>query len=239
MYCAFSEMQFVFGILHELVNCWTPGRGWSAPTLPTQRQEANLGYDTMIKGPVRTLYFQFKVPEKITTSRGKYWSDFGGPYYRFDIWPNDRSHQHNSLVDLAKKDLRNKVYYCSPAFHTEKEFSEHYRNKRIAQKSIYVDCGTLQTIADGERHDICYTLEPLKQSVMHSEEYPIKALELEGLRESAKSAESYEDIHECLRMVGEKFAIDTGDAESTMERFERISNQLLMKQNLNLVLLGE
>lgn len=74
MDCCFSETQFAFGIMRELTNrCWPTKKGWLPPGFPTQRQERDSGYDVRIEGPVRTLFFQFKVPQKITRSNGREW----------------------------------------------------------------------------------------------------------------------------------------------------------------------
>ncbi len=43
MDCQFSEMQFVVGLLCELMNDLNPDRGWSAPFLPTQIKEKDFG----------------------------------------------------------------------------------------------------------------------------------------------------------------------------------------------------
>lgn len=79
MKCEFSETRFVFGILHELANrCFATGRGWKAPNLPTQGEEKELGYDVEITGAVRSIFFQFKIPEKRllqTRNTGTKWVD--------------------------------------------------------------------------------------------------------------------------------------------------------------------
>lgn len=240
MKCEFSEMQFVFGIMNELVNrCWSTRKGWMAPKFPSQRQEKELGYDVKIKGAVRTLFFQFKVPEKKTTSKGKYWTTFWGPYYEFQIWPDNVTHQHNELVALANSDPRHKVYYCSPGFHTNAEFEENYRCKTISQKSIYVPCKTLHTISGDTKHNICYTLQPTRIHKMHSEEFSINAFDLKELEMDIESAESYENVRECLSHVAETFSIDIGYVDDDIERYDKIANYLLMNQNLFMILLGE
>lgn len=42
MRCKFSETQFAFGILNELVTrCWKSEKGWTTLRLPTQKKEKN------------------------------------------------------------------------------------------------------------------------------------------------------------------------------------------------------
>lgn len=240
MRCEFSETQFAYSIIHELTNHhWIPGKAWSAPFMPTQRKELDLGYDFEIHGPVRTVFFQFKVPEKITTPRGEYWKEFWEPYYIFKIWPDNRTHQHNLLVSLANKDPHNKVYYCSPGFHTQREYSKYYRKEIISDRSIYIPCGKLHSIRGADKHDICYTMEPSRNYRMHSEEYPIEAFDITEFMLDVEEARPYENINECLSRIEEEFSISARNAETTIERFNQIANQLLMKENLNLVLFGQ
>lgn len=240
MKCEFSETQFVFGIMTELANrCWTTKKGWKAPNFPTQRQEKNLGYDVKIKGAVRNLFFQFKVPEKKTTSKGKYWKKFGGPYYEFQIWPDDTTHQHNDLVTLANSDPHNKVYYCSPGFHTFKEFEENYSHKTIASKSIYVPCNALPKISGNEKHNISYALGTQRIYKMHSEEFSIEAFDIEGLAADIEKADSYENVHECLIHIAEMFSIDVRNINDDIKMYDEIANYLVMNKNLFMILLGE
>lgn len=240
MKCEFSETQFVFGIMKELADrWWTTGRGWKAPNFPTQRQEKELGYDVKIKGAVRTLFFQFKVPEKKITSKGKYWTIFGGSYYEFQIWPDDTTHQHNELVTLANSDPRDKVYYCSPGFHTNDEFEENYSQKTISKKSIYVPCKTLPKISGNAKHSISYTIEPVRKYKMHSDEFSIEAFDIEELEADIENADSYENVHECLIHIAEKFSIDIRNVDNDIKMYDEIANYLVMNNNLFMILLGE
>lgn len=238
MKCLFSEIQFAFGVMNELVNYYfKPQKVWGVPMFPTQRKEKYVGYDVGIKGPVRTLFFQFKVPEKKTTSKGKYWRSFGGPYYEFKIWPDNLTHQHNELVDLAK-DLRHEVYYCAPGFHTDEGFEEYYQNIMISKKSIYVPCTRLPKIKGNDEHDISYTLEPYRISLMHSDESVIQSFNLEELKIHSKSVDSYENVHECLLHIAKIFSIDVRYADGDREMFNEIAYYLLINKNLNMVLLS-
>lgn len=67
MKCEFSETQFVFGVMNELVNNYLQKKsGWTALYFPTQRKEMRLGYDVKIKNPVRTrsVFFNLKFQKK-------------------------------------------------------------------------------------------------------------------------------------------------------------------------------
>ena len=43
MRCQFSEMQFVFGVLREIVQKLNPPKGWTTIQIPTQREELEVG----------------------------------------------------------------------------------------------------------------------------------------------------------------------------------------------------
>lgn len=240
MKCEFSETQFTFGIMRELANrCYTTGRGWKAPFFPTQRQEKTLGYDCAVEGPVRNVFFQFKVPEKKTQSKALYWNEMNGPYFQIKIWPDKLSPQHNNLRDLARKDPKNKVYYCAPRFHTNREYGDNYMNETIAQNSVYIACGSLKPIAGNDEHNICYTEDPHVRHVMHSEPLYIKGLTLQELEADIEKAPAYQNIMECLRSVAERFSIDIKDRENANNMYDEIANHLLVKENIIFVLMGK
>lgn len=240
MKCEFSETQFVFGIMSELVNrCWGKNKGWQTPFFPTQRQEKTLGYDANINGTTRVLFFQYKVPEKMITRKAKHWKAFGMPYYEFHLWPDDISHQHNKLVELANADPRNRVYYCSPGFNTVKEFEHNYYNNTISKKSIYVPCKTLAKISGNDKHDICYTLEPARIHKMYSEEKTIKAFDIDELMADIESGDSYINAHDCLINIANYFSIDVSKVQDDVKMYDIISKYLLMNINVFMVLLGE
>lgn len=241
MKCEFSETQFVFGVMNELVNNYLQKKsGWTALYFPTQRKEMRLGYDVKIKNPVRTrsVFFQFKVPEKKTTSKGKYWTQFGQPYYEFKIWPDNVTHQHNELVNLAKSP-HNKVYYCSPGFHTFNEFDINYQYKKIAKNSIYVPCKGLPTISENVKHNIAYTLKPKVIAKMHSEEFSIDAFDIGQLVEDIDNTEAYVSVHECLIYIAEMFSIEISDRSNDENIYHEIANYLVENKNLFLLLVSD
>ena len=58
---------------------------------------------------------------------------FKKSYYRFSLYPNNKSHQHNLLVDLGIK-FRNSVFYVAPIFHDDQTFSKYVINSKIIEK---------------------------------------------------------------------------------------------------------
>lgn len=207
---------------------------------PTQRQEKSLGYDVKIESTVKTIFFQFKVPEKKTTSNGKYWPSFEGPYYEFKIWPKDITPQHNKLVELANLDPHNNVFYCSPCFHTFKEFKENYCQRTIAKNSIYVPCKNLPQIYENDKHNICYTLKPKRKFEMHSDVFDVDAFDIDEFIVDIENTPTYKNLHECLINISEKFSIDVRNIHNDyIKLYYRIAEYLFMNENLFMILLAE
>lgn len=240
MQCEFSETQFMFGIMRELANkCYRSGKGWEAPFFPTQREEKVLGYDTAIHGPVKSIFFQFKVPEKKTMANSKYWHEMGGPYFEIKIWPDAVSPQHNTLRDLAGKDPRNKVFYCAPRFHKTYEYDDNFRKETIAQNSVYILCGSLKPIAGNDAHNICYTTDPHRAPVMHSEPREVKSFTLQELEWDLEKTPAYQNAMECLSAVAERFSIKVQDRENARRMYREIAEYLLINENIVFVLMEQ
>ena len=258
MDCSFSETQFVFAILHELLDKkWSTKRGWLPPKFPTQRQERDLGYDVSIQGPVRALFFQFKVPEKKTTRISKYWEEYNTPYYVFKIWPDNLTHQHNNLIQLANAPGHNKVYYCAPAFITDEEFDKYYKNGTIANNSIFVPCEHLPEIEGADKHCITYTVLPRREYHMRSDAEFIVGLDYQGFSNDVNETKGYKDVWECFKStIGIMKEIEIGENhndilqtievmeasdnyEGARQIYDTISDSLMMKANTCFVILGD
>lgn len=240
MKCEFSETQFAYGILHEFENRLAhAGKIFQGPFFPTLREENELGYDAAITGPVRSVFFQFKVPEKKTTANAKYWELMGGPYYEFQIWPAAKSPQHNTLRDFANLKPQNKVYYCAPRFHTHDEYIDNHNKQTITKNSAYFPCGGLKPIKGWDAHSICYTKDPMSRSYMHSEPREIKRFDMAALEADIEDAPTYQSAQECLFSVAESFSIDVKYQDNIYNMYTEISNYLIANENLAFVLIGE
>ncbi|MFA5007418.1 MAG: hypothetical protein WC509_08170 [Candidatus Izemoplasmatales bacterium] len=150
----FSEIQFGFGLLREIVDGPFFGRLENSPFMPTQNKEKILGYDARLD-KCRPLFLQFKRSEMLTRSTANEWSVFGNPYYRIEIYPDSVTHQHNLLVSLANQ-FGNSVFYAAPMFITENDFLNHYTNKTIQDHTKFINCRRLSTISGSTAHHICF-----------------------------------------------------------------------------------
>ena len=239
MDCEFSETQFVVCAMHELMNKLLPSGGWTMPFIPTQVEEKKVGYDCRLKGPVKTLFIQFKVSKKFTRKHAKHWNDFKKEYYQFKIWPDSKTHQHNDLVDLANKSAKNRVFYCAPAFISNIEFENYYTKGEVLQNSIFVDCKTLWKISGDDKHCVCFLPDPKVNPIMHSEPVEITRMDCKEVVQDIMQAESYRNLEECVYELSQQFAEGLKEECSNYSlqgKLEAISKYLFMKKNIYLVL---
>ena len=230
----FSETQFSFGIMYELANINNRlARGWLVPYFPSQWEEGTLGYDARIEGPVRTIYFQFKVPKKRTSRRARYWSDYGKTYYSIKIWPDSVSHQHNTLVDLAA-DPHNRVYYCAPRFSESNEYYYHFRRGDIYRNSVYVPCRALSLISGSDKHEITYSDDACDSYQWHSYKSIIKAFSGDEFMEDVMEARAYDNIYDCLNSIQAMFGLscDIGNDQSNNSIEKQIEKYYMLSSKL-------
>lgn len=199
----YSELQFTYSIVRELedMGAWLGG-----PFFPTQRQEAHLGYDVRFAKDFVALFIQFKRSKMLTQSNAAQWETFGRNYFRFNIYPDNFSPQHNNLVQLARNDVRNRVYYCAPLFVELDELMEYYRVHTVCEHSVLVDCCSLPTIGGNDKHCICYANDPLR-GYMYSEPKEIKIeIGKETYKNLLKSKYTYSNFDEFMENMHKLFA---------------------------------
>lgn len=154
----FNELQFAYGCTRELEDgTWfIPPLG--IPYFPTLYKEKILGYDVAFPGLVAPVFLQYKVAHYMKRTSAREYSLFGGPYFRFKIYPATRSPQHNQLVALARKQPF--VFYCAPGFAEYQAYQNLHRDKKIAQHSVFFPCSFLPQNSGNDVHNIVYTINP-------------------------------------------------------------------------------
>lgn len=236
MRCEFSEMQFCIGLLRELLTSnLSPAKGYLAPVLPTQRDEALLGYDLKVAGPVTVVYFQFKVPQKMVRSYSKYWSTYGRPYFEFEVYPASITEQHNRLKDLAGTP-GNCVFYCSPCFNRLDEYDYYYVNELIARNTIYISLKNLPRNSGSDKHCITYTDYPHKKCNWHSVENEVSAYDYAEFIDSVSSTKPYDNLEECIRSLVEFLSINIDYNAGMANKLGIIANHLMRNYNTMMVL---
>ena len=153
----FSETQFAYGVTREIEDniIWS---NVGVPRFPTLRDEAELGYDVSFDRGIYPIFLQYKVPKFLSRGNAKHWEIFNRPFYRFNIYGNKISNQHQRLYELSM--VHEKTYYCSPAFHTYDEYCEYHRNRKIAENSIFVPLSSIGEILDNQDHTVIYNINP-------------------------------------------------------------------------------
>jgi hypothetical protein len=230
----------MFSFVHELLNKQqVSSLKWFVPMFPTQHAEKKLGYDFKINNPVYAIFIQFKVPEKIISTRASHWWQMNGiPYYQFLIRPDALSHQHNTLVDLAQVS-HNNVYYCSPAFITTSEYNSYYLNEKILQNSMCISCKRLMKISGSDRHSICYRLKPLPTYSMFSEEYPGNAGDFNQIVEEIQNSVPYKNIEEMIEDICIQFGYELRKYEGMESVLMDIAWELFNKKKMVLMVAGK
>ena len=142
--------------------------------MPTPYEESHVGYDAKLGTNGYVRFFQFKRPDYLGAGRGTQGQYYPNqPYYRINITPDESSHQHNLLVNLAKRG--HEVYYVAPIFHDTRELDLHRSAEQIMAQSIWVPAGDLHRQQRGDRSYITYlpdgtcTLHPGGKQIRRSE----------------------------------------------------------------------
>jgi hypothetical protein len=124
-YCEFSETQFESYHSRQLENML--GSTFHQ-YFPTRNEEANLGYDLVHYTIGHSIFIQYKVAPNLSV-KNKKCASLTGNFYRMSIYNNlkkGKSGQYRLLWDLAGNE--DHVYYVTPEFHTNLEFSTNYRD---------------------------------------------------------------------------------------------------------------
>ena len=234
----FSETQFAISLTYEIIKKNNIKRGYAPPRFPSQVKEAAFGYDFALDGPCRTIYLQFKISEKKTNQYARHWSDHNCPYYVFELYSRNGFNQHNKLVKLAKKNKRNRVYYCAPGFVSEKEYCDYFQKERIMSNTIFVPVDNLGTISPSDKHhDVSFTIHPYNHSRIHSEPKTIKSLTGDEFFSETMEIPSYDSFTHCISSLSDQFEINISRCEDRIEKYHEISSRLLTDWGISLLVL--
>lgn len=191
----FSETQFAFGVVHEILN--RHPNSWSI-FFPTQRKENDCGYDVKLNHEVTPVYVQFKVAEYLNRSNARQKDTIGVPYFRFKIWPVSQSPQHNQLVHLAQKG--NNVFYIAPKFYTQKDFESYFFNQKLLDYVLFSPCERLREIYGNENHCVIYN-EKSTEGIMCSKSKPFHGYSYLQMLKNIDGHQYYRNIDECIMKI--------------------------------------
>ena len=210
----FTEEEFVRNHTIELEYVYN----LNVPRYISKQEEEKKGYDIAFEEYIYPVYIQYKISTLLTRSNAKYWSEFKGPYYKFNLHRKNKYKQHNTLVELAKSA---KTYYCAPAFFTRDALLLYHRNKKVVGNSVFVEIGQLGKITTSEQHCICFSPNLIKKT-MHSEPVNIEfTLSKELFREfkPVKLSDFIKSAYKLLAEIEERFPyiLDNPDSISLKE----------------------
>jgi hypothetical protein len=143
----FGERQFEAAVNIELTSTLAPYMSPAIPIVPTTNQEAQEGWDALLKlGSGYWYFLQYKVA--VYASRGthwnaRYWEVHGQPYFRFSLHNDSTGEctQHRLLTAL--RETQPGVYYCAPAFVKENELWSRAATQSVLDGSRLLDIADL------------------------------------------------------------------------------------------------
>ena len=155
MKAGFYEFEFTVAFIHDFLKK-SEARGSQAMVgLPPPAEEAQVGYDAKLAINGYPRFFQFKRPDYIGAGLGNQGGRYPDhPYYRINITPHEWSHQHNLLVNLARRGYD--VYYVAPKFHDLQQLDRNRNAEQIMEESIWVPAQDLRLQKRGDRSCITY-----------------------------------------------------------------------------------
>ena len=211
MKAGFYEFEFTVSFIHDFLKK-NEARGSQAMVgLPTPAEEAQVGYDARLATNGYPRFFQFKRPDYIGAGLGNQGGRYPDQsYYRINITRDEHSHQHNLLVNLARRGYE--VYYVAPIFHDPQQLDRNRNAEQIMEQSIWVPTQDLHIQQRGDRSSITYLPDgtwrahPGETSTRRSEpsyEYPPEG----SARTRPMNREFYEELR---RNLDEIVAQETG-----------------------------
>ena len=204
MKAKFSEFSYGFAFTHGLLKD-LPGVT-AVPQFPSQVIEGRVGYDLNLKYRGLSVFFQFKLSDRLTRRPAKYWSYYRQPYFRFNITPLTRSRQHNTLKELANS--HEDVYYAAPLFFTTAEFEQAFFENNVATRSIWANLRDLPCLTDNEDHHVTFTGS--NDPSWHTEPWNMKGRILEGEFSGERNRDSIVERFERneLREIGRDYFLE-------------------------------
>lgn len=145
--CEFSETQFAFCYVNEMLNRYPH---ILMPIFPTLRQERKLGWDVRIDDDTEidgSLFIQFKRPKFLSRTKK----------YKITI----TKHQFDILYILKKDKPANNVFYVAPIFHTLDEMKDHHINNEIEKNTAHFPLENFPSSLTKNHHGLTYEYDSM------------------------------------------------------------------------------
>jgi hypothetical protein len=159
----FNEREFEFCVNYELVQTLSSYLVGGLPSIPSQVEEALLGYDAAYKfHSGKTLFLQYKVAYYTDRPWGAGASTYhlwNGPYFRVRLYRHRQNgyEQHKRLVALAN--AGNPAYYCTPRFYKRTDLGALFRARGslgVTTKVLLAPLAGAPVFTDRSAHSMSY-----------------------------------------------------------------------------------
>lgn len=186
----------------------------AAPSIPTQNEEKELGYDVQFRvqqrgGAIRAICLQHKVARHVdcrAPTNRHFWGAVGGPYFAFSL----DTDQYNLIQTIsAAKPAGVEFHFCAPLFARHSDMNARYLKRAVEANSIWIDVSGAGQITGNATHSIVYSEDGRKAFRFSNEAKPLQVFDWEqrnARREQRHQArlDNVEEIHEvALRTVQE------------------------------------
>ena len=155
MEAEFSEYSFGFAYTFELSTLWR--NHLFAFELPNLNQEGKKGYDLRLASSKGFVYCaQFKRSEYMTKPNANEYQADKLPYFRFPIYGNQQSRQHQLLLDL-EKESGFLVEYVAPSFIEIQRLYGFFNNQNLRENVVRICPCIIGKLQDDKKgHTVVY-----------------------------------------------------------------------------------
>lgn len=190
-----SEFQFSFAFFHKFMLLEeNQGKSFAVPSLSEEGGRGGAGNLAGLDLKVGEEYFiQFKMSDRLTTLgareiRNENLDREFRPYFRFNIKNSDDSNQFNTLVNLAKQEGSDKVFYVAPLFEypdnrttDNQAFNDFWNATPIdaIAKTCFIDfhqfvAGNPLLAENNDSHVVCYNIDSVNAGYAYLLSEPIQ-----------------------------------------------------------------
>lgn len=163
MKAEFSEFSYGFSFTENLIR--SKSSVVSAPLFLNQVREYEWGCDLALELDNcfwKPLFFQFKVPDIMTTKRAREISKFSLnislPFFRMHLHRKNAYNQQRALAKLDN-DFLGSAFYATPRFHEYPDLNKHFKNGEVHKHSALfspTDIDKANVLSGGGDHAIAY-----------------------------------------------------------------------------------
>jgi hypothetical protein len=231
MNLGFSEFNYQYCYINELVSLLSVGGRRVFPYIPSLRSESKSGFDTRVKKATGIpLFIQFKA-ESFNKRRGSRTIRYPSKnnFFKFELY----KHQHDLLHNLSNILGLGSVFYAAPLFLEMRNLRTNYMANSILANSLRLDLSVMTNynsyLPVGAKHCVCYG--PGLPTQVLSESYEINVDRKDNIIEILKNKDS-------MNLLSLFDDIENAFHDFSIDQRKRISPlNLLIKNNIKVIYL--